>query len=393
MVKRLWRFFLSFLGAAVAGVQLGDGPAGQGIAPIARYLRRRAKHKAALAHQWMGDGEGGRVAVKRPAAPQQDIEIEHPARPGLTPPAAEFRFDVLEPVEQVRGIQSRFNECDSIGIGPLGGTDWPRGDYCGYFGNTQIVRGKPLDRCSKNVTRQAKALVALVRTEGDQIEHMRQSRSCAIQKGRERNKGFQAGVSAAIMQSMSRKSRRSFVRQHHIALSSVALLSLMVAGCSKEGVSPGEVSGNVARAALVGADQAQYGEVIVAQGDNGLLVNIKAQGMSPGQHGVHIHETGKCVGPDFKSAGGHWNPASKQHGFDNPQGAHAGDFFNLDIGADGTGALEALVRGATLRDGENALLDADGAAFVVHAGPDDLKTDPSGESGGRIACGVFVGGR
>lgn len=183
------------------------------------------------------------------------------------------------------------------------------------------------------------------------------------------------------------------MRQRPIILSSVVLLSLVVAGCGQQGESPGEVSGNVARAALVGADQAQYGEVIVAEGGDGLIVNINAQGMTPGAHGVHIHETGKCEGPDFKSAGGHWNPTAKQHGFDNPQGAHAGDFFNLDIGADGTGALEATVPGATLKEGENALLDADGAAFVVHAGPDDLKTDPSGESGGRVACGVFVGGR
>ncbi len=181
--------------------------------------------------------------------------------------------------------------------------------------------------------------------------------------------------------------------QHYITLSGAVLLSLMAAGCSPEGISPGEVSGNVARAALVGADQAPFGEVIVAQGENGLIVNIKAQGMSPGPHGVHIHETGKCEGPDFKSAGGHWNPAARQHGFDNPQGAHAGDFFNLDIGADGTGSLEAMIPGATLSDGDNALLDADGAAFVVHAGPDDLKTDPSGASGGRIACGIFVRGR
>ncbi len=183
------------------------------------------------------------------------------------------------------------------------------------------------------------------------------------------------------------------MRQHHITLSAVVLLSLIAVGCSQEGESPGEVSGNVARAALTGADQTQYGEVIVAQGDNGLLVNIKAQGLPPGAHGVHIHEFGKCEGPDFKSAGGHWNPAAKEHGFDNPQGAHAGDFFNLDIGADGSGSLEALVPGATLSGGDNALLDADGAAFVVHEGPDDLKTDPSGDSGGRIACGVFVGGR
>jgi len=183
------------------------------------------------------------------------------------------------------------------------------------------------------------------------------------------------------------------VRQHSITLSGLALLSLAVAGCSPQGESPGEVSGNVARAQLVGADQTQYGEVIVAQGDNGLLVNIKAQGMSPGPHGAHIHQTGKCDGPDFKSAGGHWNPGGKEHGFDNPQGAHAGDFFNLDIGPDGTGSLQATIPGATLSDGENPLLDADGAAFVVHEGADDLKTDPSGDSGGRLACGVFVGGR
>lgn len=183
------------------------------------------------------------------------------------------------------------------------------------------------------------------------------------------------------------------MRQHHFTLPGVVLLSLIAAGCSPQGESPGEVSGNVARAALVGADQTQYGEVIVAQGDDGLIVNIKAQGMSPGPHGVHIHQTGKCEGPDFKSAGGHWNPQSKQHGFDNPQGAHAGDFFNLDIGADGAGALEAKIPGASLSDGDNALLDADGAAFVVHEGADDLKTDPSGDSGGRLACGVFVAGR
>lgn len=183
------------------------------------------------------------------------------------------------------------------------------------------------------------------------------------------------------------------MRQHPIILPSVALLSLALAGCSQEAESPGEASGNVARAALVGADQAQYGEVIAAQGDGGLLVNITAQGMAPGPHGVHIHETGKCEGPDFKSAGGHWNPMEKSHGFDNPQGAHAGDFFNLDIGADGTGSLEAMVPGATLNGGDKALLDADGAAFVVHEGADDLRTDPSGDSGGRIACGVFVQGR
>ncbi len=161
--------------------------------------------------------------------------------------------------------------------------------------------------------------------------------------------------------------------------------------CGGNSTEPAGDGENIARASLVGADQAQYGEVIVAAGDTGLIVQLNAEGLTPGQHGVHIHETGKCEGPDFKSAGGHWNPQKKAHGFDNPDGAHMGDFFNLDIGEDGKGSLEATVEGGVLKGDANALLDEDGAAFVVHAGPDDLKTDPSGESGGRVACGVFAG--
>lgn len=182
------------------------------------------------------------------------------------------------------------------------------------------------------------------------------------------------------------------MRVNYAKLAGLILLTI-VTGCSNEGQSPGDVSGNVARAQLLGVDQTEYGEVIVAQADGNLLVNINAQNMSKGPHGVHIHATGKCEGPDFKSAGGHWNPGDKEHGFDNPKGAHMGDFFNLDIGEDGTGSLEATIAGGSLKEGESALLDADGAAFVVHEGPDDFKTDPSGESGGRLACGVFKGGR
>lgn len=170
-------------------------------------------------------------------------------------------------------------------------------------------------------------------------------------------------------------------------------IPIAMAGCGENGQSPGEVSGNVARAQLLGADQTEYGEVIAAQGDGQLIININAINMSPGPHGVHIHAIGKCDGPDFKSAGGHWNPTDKEHGFENEKGAHLGDLFNLDIGEDGKGSLQATIEGGSLEGGDAALLDDDGAAFVVHEGPDDLKTDPSGESGGRLACGVFVGGR
>ncbi|MEP2101921.1 MAG: superoxide dismutase family protein [Parasphingorhabdus sp.] len=167
-------------------------------------------------------------------------------------------------------------------------------------------------------------------------------------------------------------------------------LSLSLAACSG-GNSDSEVAPaeSIARATLFGADQTQYGEVIIGEGDGGLIVRIDAKGLEPGPRGVHIHEVGKCDGPDFKSAGGHWNPTERQHGLENPEGAHMGDFLNLVIGEDGFGSAEATIDGASLKEGTNALVDADGAAFVVHAGADDMKTDPSGESGGRIACGVF----
>lgn len=171
----------------------------------------------------------------------------------------------------------------------------------------------------------------------------------------------------------------------------LAGLALSLAACGgNDAGAELEPAESIARAALAGADETPYGEVIIGEGDGGLIVQIKAEGLTPGPRGVHIHEVGKCEGPDYKSAGGHWNPTEKEHGLENPKGAHMGDFFNLEIGEDGKGSVEAKIDGASLKEGANALMDADGAAFVVHAGPDDLKTDPSGDSGGRIACGVFA---
>lgn len=116
-----------------------------------------------------------------------------------------------------------------------------------------------------------------------------------------------------------------------------------------------------------------------------MRLNIAVHGMAPGTHGIHVHTAGKCDGPDFKTAGGHWNPGMKQHGRDNPMGAHSGDLPNIMVDAKGRGSLKADLPG--MPDG---LLDADGAAIVIHAAPDDYKTDPSGNSGSRVACGVFA---
>ncbi|MCB5425237.1 superoxide dismutase family protein [Altererythrobacter sp. CC-YST694] len=140
-------------------------------------------------------------------------------------------------------------------------------------------------------------------------------------------------------------------------------------------------------ATLLLADGTPAGKAqLFASGDQ-MSVEISLQGISPGVHAVHLHTTGSCEAPAFTSAGGHLNPGMRQHGMNNPQGAHLGDLPNATIAADGTGSISAVLRGTkdeVLAD----IYDADGTAIVVHAGPDDNVSDPAGNAGGRIACGV-----
>lgn len=143
--------------------------------------------------------------------------------------------------------------------------------------------------------------------------------------------------------------------------------------------------GASAVAPLRTAAGADAGRATATEVAGGLRVTVDVRGLPPGTHGAHIHTTGRCDAPGFETAGGHWNPTNMKHGSMNPQGPHHGDVPNLIIDSGGRGTVAATIPGATMA----GLLDADGAAFVVHAGPDDLKTDPSGNSGGRIACGVF----
>ena len=114
----------------------------------------------------------------------------------------------------------------------------------------------------------------------------------------------------------------------------------------------------------------------------GLPLTIRVHDLPPGDHGMHLHQSGTCEGPKFESAGAHWNPAGRQHGHDNPQGAHAGDLPNLRVDANGNGKAEYLL---PKDSGERP----QGLALVIHADPDDDKTDPSGNSGERIACAVL----
>lgn len=171
---------------------------------------------------------------------------------------------------------------------------------------------------------------------------------------------------------------------------------LMLGGCATTGATGGGASAPApearAFASLFDAAGSPRGEASVTPAAGGLRLAISGMDLPPGAHGFHIHTVGRCDGPDYASAGGHWNPTAHKHGRDNPEGPHIGDLPNLLIGTDGRGTLEIDIPGASLTGGTAPLLDADGAALVIHAGPDDMKTDPAGNSGARIACGVFSRG-
>lgn len=128
------------------------------------------------------------------------------------------------------------------------------------------------------------------------------------------------------------------------------------------------------------------GTLTLADASSGIAVSGTLRGVSPGTHAIHIHTVGQCA-PPFQTAGGHWNPTNRQHGTANAQGPHLGDLPNITVRADSTADVQATTPGGSLQ-GMNALLDADGAAVVVHADADDNRTDPAGNAGARIACGV-----
>jgi superoxide dismutase, Cu-Zn family len=143
-----------------------------------------------------------------------------------------------------------------------------------------------------------------------------------------------------------------------------------------------------ANASLKNADGKDVGSAVLTQAPGGVLINLALQGLPAGEHAFHVHAVGKCE-PPFTSAGGHFNPAGKKHGIMAAEGAHAGDMPNLHIPASGELTVEVVNAAVTLeKDKPNSLFGPQGTALVIHAGKDDYKTDPTGEAGGRIACGV-----
>jgi Cu-Zn family superoxide dismutase len=152
-----------------------------------------------------------------------------------------------------------------------------------------------------------------------------------------------------------------------------------VVGCSTVEPSGGEPM------PLVNSAGQSIGTVRAWQTAGGVSFHISASGLPHGLHGIHVHAVGRCDPPDFASAGPHWNPAGKKHGMNNPEGPHAGDLPNVEVAANGVLSATVTVPGASMA----SLVDADGAALVIHANADDYVTDPSGNSGARIACAVI----
>lgn len=146
----------------------------------------------------------------------------------------------------------------------------------------------------------------------------------------------------------------------------------------------------LAEADLKDAKGADVGTATFFQSPHGVKMVVKVAGLPPGAHGLHFHENGKCDAPDFKTAGGHLNPDKKQHGLHNPNGPHAGDLPNLIVSAGGTGVGQFTTDRVTLSEGPNSLLKDGGVAVVIHATIDDQKSDPAGNAGARIACGVIT---
>lgn len=170
----------------------------------------------------------------------------------------------------------------------------------------------------------------------------------------------------------------------------VRLLSVLF--CFAVGVSIAHAAGpKSAYADILNGQGTKIGLAKISAAGDGVKISVKVSSLTPGEHGIHIHNVGKCEAPAFTSAGPHFNPTGAHHGINNAQDPkpHLGDLANLAVKQDGSGMASFTVNGVTLGDGANSLFHDGGTAIVIHAKADDLMSDPSGNSGDRIACGVI----
>ena len=132
------------------------------------------------------------------------------------------------------------------------------------------------------------------------------------------------------------------------------------------------------------------GSAMLTSSATGVRIRLNVKGLEPGEHAIHVHQVPTCTAPDFKSAGAHFNPDGKQHGPQNPNGPHAGDMPNFTVKPDGTSTQVVVAPNVTMGDDAHSIFSGSGTALVIHAKPDDMKSDPAGNAGDRIACGIIA---
>lgn len=186
------------------------------------------------------------------------------------------------------------------------------------------------------------------------------------------------------------KAIKHFMR---VATALLLLPAFLFAMSATTGATYAQTGAMAASAQIMDQAGKQVGTANFVETNGGVQVTVQVSGLTTapaGEHGIHIHQTGSCVEPDFSSAGEHFNPLAKEHGMDNPYGPHAGDLTNIVFDAGGNATYQTTDTMVTLSPGVTSLFDTDGSSIVIHANPDDYMTGPSGKSGPRIACGVIV---